>query len=1359
MERTIKNLNSYAKKIESLLVNTKKTSKTRYTKGYLQTRLETLNDYWAKYVKYHEECTESLSDEKLNDIQYSYTDIEDYYLELKTIICDSFDTLSAESTKQSTDTATQSKFRIPLPPVPIPKFSGNYSDWTSYRDIFVNLIHNDTHMSDIEKHHYLRSSLFGEAEQLLKHFALTSVNYTKAWETLQSRYDNKRIIVNTILNRFLSQRKLTSDNSLNIKQLLDTSKECLNSLENLGIQVNAWDAIVVHIITSKLDTESIKQWEQSLGASTSIPTFEMLQTHLETRFRTMEMVDMATKKENKKPNAQLLNKQTNIKTYTTTTNNYTKCTFCTQTHYIFNCKQFCKLEISQRQEFVKNNNLCFNCLVKGHTMNNCNSVSSCRKCGRRHHTLLHTDNKDNKVTSDINTAPSTSSCSSEPVVSLKVKTQNQVLLATSQIAVKTCNGNTYTLRALVDQGSQASFITERAVQMLGLSKIGVQGKVTGIGNTASLTTKYVVNLSFCSCLDDSQSFSTMAYVFKKITTLLPSEECSVETWPENLEFADPHFYKPGPIDVLLGAEIHANIMLEGLKRHNSLIALHSRLGWLISGKIPYTNSRPQHILVNHTKVEVDQLLRKFWELESYLPDHKALTPEDKNCEIYYETTHTRQTDGKYIVCLPFKDGFKERLGDSKSIAVKRLLQVENKFKKNIKFKEDYCKFMNQYLSDGHMELVPEKEINNKEKYYLPHHAVLREASVSTKLRVVFDGSAKPLIGNSLNEELLIGPSLQQDIRDLITRWRQHKYCLVADIQKMYRCIKCRESDTDYQRILWRENNNEPIKEYRLLTVTYGTSCAPYLAIRTLHQLCDDEIHSYPEVAPLLKTDVFVDDLLSGDATEEGAIHLQKQLTDIFLSGGFPLHKWCSNSELVLNNIPDNQKVYHSSVNIKIDNSVKALGITWEPNSDNFKLSIVFDNVINSNNLTKRKVLSTIASIFDPLGWLAPIVIVFKIFMQKLWLTGLGWDDELNSDLTKEWSKHVNNIAQHNTFFLPRWLSTSSSNTKVELHGFSDASCDAYAAVIYIRVFNSHEVTTQLIMSKTKVAPVKQISIPRLELCGAVLLANMLKNVQTSLKIKNDAVFAWTDSTIVLSWLQKHPNSWKTFIANRTAEILNLYSNHQWFHIKSSENPADCASRGLDSCDLVNHHLWWKGPEFLYKSDKSNFETFVVPDTCLEAKSKVCNLSVNSDHDCLSFLNKYSSLTKLIRVIAYCKRFITSCRSKLTTIYLSSHELKVAFNICIKLSQQYYFSSEISLLLKHKVIPKSSKLHSLCPVLDSDNILRVGGRLINANISLDMKTPVILSYQCNLSKLIVKNSHLNSLHGGIQLTLNLIRRKF
>lgn len=758
-------------------------------------------------------------------------------------------------------------------------------------------------------------------------------------------------------------------------------------------------------------------------------------------------------------------------------------------------------------------------------------------------------------------------------------------------------------------------------------------------------------------------------------------------------------------------------------------------------------------------MEVDQLLRKFWELESYLPDHKALTPEDKNCEIYYETTHTRQTDGKYIVCLPFKDGFKERLGDSKSIAVKRLLQVENKFKKNIKFKEDYCKFMNQYLSDGHMELVPEKEINNKEKYYLPHHAVLREASVSTKLRVVFDGSAKPLIGNSLNEELLIGPSLQQDIRDLITRWRQHKYCLVADIQKMYRCIKCRESDTDYQRILWRENNNEPIKEYRLLTVTYGTSCAPYLAIRTLHQLCDDEIHSYPEVAPLLKTDVFVDDLLSGDATEEGAIHLQKQLTDIFLSGGFPLHKWCSNSELVLNNIPDNQKVYHSSVNIKIDNSVKALGITWEPNSDNFKLSIVFDNVINSNNLTKRKVLSTIASIFDPLGWLAPIVIVFKIFMQKLWLTGLGWDDELNSDLTKEWSKHVNNIAQHNTFFLPRWLSTSSSNTKVELHGFSDSSCDAYAAVIYIRVFNSHEVTTQLIMSKTKVAPVKQISIPRLELCGAVLLANMLKNVQTSLKIKNDAVFAWTDSTIVLSWLQKHPNSWKTFIANRTAEILNLYSNHQWFHIKSSENPADCASRGLDSCDLVNHHLWWKGPEFLYKSDKSNFETFVVPDTCLEAKSKVCNLSVNSDHDCLSFLNKYSSLTKLIRVIAYCKRFITSCRSKLTTIYLSSHELKVAFNICIKLSQQYYFSSEISLLLKHKVIPKSSKLHSLCPVLDSDNILRVGGRLINANISLDMKTPVILSYQCNLSKLIVKNSHLNSLHGGIQLTLNLIRRKF
>ncbi|XP_062532236.1 uncharacterized protein LOC101744854 [Bombyx mori] len=454
----------------------------------------------------------------------------------------------------------------------------------------------------------------------------------------------------------------------------------------------------------------------------------------------------------------------------------------------------------------------------------------------------------------------------------------------------------------------------------------------------------------------------------------------------------------------------------------------------------------------HTQVEVDQLLRQFWEIDEYSPNVKPLSKLEIQCEEHFKKTHTRNTDGRYEVRLPFKDEDAPSLGNSRQLALKRLHQMENKFKRRPEFHEEYSKFMRQYESLGHMEVVPETEKMNR-AYYLPHHAVLRASSLTTKLRVVFDGSAKPVDGNSLNDELLIGPPLQQDIRDLVTRWRQHKYCLVADIQHMYRQILISKQDTDYQRILWRESSEEPIREYRLLTVTYGSSCAPYLAIRTLHQLAEDERGEFPE-AELLKTDLYMDDLMTGSSTEEDTQRLQRRLTELFKRGGFLLHKWSSNSEIVLNEIPDSIKTLKGSVNIKMDDSVKALGIAWKPQSDIFELVV---NLPHDNDVvTKRSVLSAIAKTFDPLGWLAPCVIVLKMFMQKLWLAGLDWDSELPEDLKTEWQNYLTNFEHMQAIQLPRWLGIA-NNVKIELHGYCDASCAAYAAVIYIRVITDNEI--------------------------------------------------------------------------------------------------------------------------------------------------------------------------------------------------------------------------------------------------------------------------------------------------------------
>lgn len=1304
-----------SERISKLQSNTKKTSKSRYTLGYLQTRLETLESYWSKYQTQYEMIKSTVTKTELEQLQFNaeslYETTEEIYLEFKGLLKDYFLEFSKGQGQPQSYNTTQSflatsdgettPIRTKLPPLSIPKFAGNYNDWTSFKDLFKALVHDNVHLTTIEKHHYLKTSLSGEAEQLLKHFALTEANYDKAWSTLESRYNNKRMIVTTIISRLLNQKKMNIECFKSLKEILDTTKECLNSLDNIGVDTSTWDAIIVHLVVSKLDLETHKQWEQSLGSSQDIPTFTILSLFLENRFRSMEMVNVTHKKDQPQKKDLTKNyttqKPTNMKSFVTEVSS--KCTYCSQNHYICHCKEFTALDVPQRQDFIKKNGICFNCLVKGHSVNACRQSTTCRKCCRRHHTLLHFTNP-NKTTavpeSDAATpsTPETSQTTSTVVYKAEVdKNSEEVLLATARIAVKSRNGDTIVLRALIDPCSQSNFVTEAAAQLLNLERTSISGKITGI-SSIPLTTKSQVTLNFHAIRNSSHMITAKAYVLRRINSRLPSQELPSDTWPssEISDLADPHFHKPGSIDVLLGAVVYAHIILDGIiKRNESLVALNSRLGWLVSGEVAQSGHQSHNVVVMHTQVEVDQLLRQFWEIDEYSPNVKPLSKLEIQCEEHFKKTHTRNTDGRYEVRLPFKDEDAPSLGNSRQLALKRLHQMENKFKRRPEFHEEYSKFMRQYESLGHMEVVPETEKMNR-AYYLPHHAVLRASSLTTKLRVVFDGSAKPVDGNSLNDELLIGPPLQQDIRDLVTRWRQHKYCLVADIQHMYRQILISKQDTDYQRILWRESSEEPIREYRLLTVTYGSSCAPYLAIRTLHQLAEDERGEFPE-AELLKTDLYMDDLMTGSSTEEDTQRLQRRLTELFKRGGFLLHKWSSNSEIVLNEIPDSIKTLKGSVNIKMDDSVKALGIAWKPQSDIFELVV---NLPHDNDVvTKRSVLSAIAKAFDPLGWLAPCVIVLKMFMQKLWLAGLDWDSELPEDLKTEWQNYLTNFEHMQAIQLPRWLGIA-NNVKIELHGYCDASCAAYAAVIYIRVITDNEIKVSLVAAKTKVAPVKQISLPRLELCGAVLLSKLIPYVKSSLNIDDNCVFAWTDSTIVLAWLRKTPNTWKPFVGNRTTEILNVTNSSQWHHIKSADNPADCASRGISPGELMQSQLWWEGPAFLRESVEIRYPDFTIPETTLEAKpkAKVSYLCTSEPNECTMYLNRYSNLLRLIRVTAYCFRFLRLCKDKalkrndnIKLTYLTTDEIKNALKTCIRMSQSVYFKSEIGLLSQSKPIPK------------------------------------------------------------------------
>jgi len=463
--------------------------------------------------------------------------------------------------------------------------------------------------------------------------------------------------------------------------------------------------------------------------------------------------------------------------------------------------------------------------------------------------------------------------------------------------------------------------------------------------------------------------------------------------------------------------------------------------------------------------------------------------------------------------------------------------------------------------------------------YLPHHAVFKPDSTTTKVRVVFNASCSSSNGKSLNDILHPGPILQSDLTLQILKWRYFRYVFNADITKMYRQILVDPKHTPFQRILFRMANGE-IGDFELNTVTFGVNCAPFLALRVLQQLAHDVRLQYPLASKVISDCMYVDDVLAGTHTREGAITTIAELRATLDSAGFPLRKWTSNSTGVLKDISKEHRLCADFLELEDSSTAKTLGIRWQAHTDEF---FFMPSEVNlKDSYTKREVLSQISKLFDPAGWLAPFVIRAKIFMQEIWLKELEWDQPLPADLVSKWQEYLRSYPALREIRIPRWLQFQ-PQVKLQYHGFCDASERAYGAAIYVRIETSQKVTTQLLTAKTRVAPVKSLSVPRLELCGAVLLAELTSALLHNLPAAVFQSFYWTDSTIVLAWLNKPPCKWTAFVANRVAKIAQTTDAGKWSHVRSEHNPADLASRGVLPQELINNSLWWHGPEWLQLS--------------------------------------------------------------------------------------------------------------------------------------------------------------------------------
>ena len=660
---------------------------------------------------------------------------------------------------------------------------------------------------------------------------------------------------------------------------------------------------------------------------------------------------------------------------------------------------------------------------------------------------------------------------------------------------------------------------------------------------------------------------------------------------------------------------------------------------------------------------------------------------------------------------------------------------------------EYHTVMEQQLEEGILELVPEVP-TGEVIHYIPHQAVIREEAESTKMRIVYDCSAKQNPqAPSLNDCLEVGPPLQPAIFDILLRNRLKPFCITGDIKKAFLQIKISPADRDALRLLWYDNLKERnIVQYRFTRVIFGSGPSPYILGATLEKHIGQYEEKYPNTVNELLQNTYVDDVQSGGDGKEELLKFKEEATQIMNEGGFQLHKWHGN-------IPGIEKLSTSEVEEPQENSTyakltvgtqphesKILGVPWNKEEDTFSINFAKTlKGVEEGPLTKRKMLSAINSIFDLLGIAAPVVIVGKILYSEVCLRKLRWDEEVPVDIQKPWTKWLNDMKECPHVSIPRSV-VGVGLTRVVLHGFSDASKLAVSVAVYaVTTHIAAPVQQRLLVAKSRIAP-KDQSIPRLELVAAHTLSRLMHHVKEVLKDERvEEYHCWVDSTTVLYWI-KGQGTWSQFVRNRTKAIQDK-KYLQWHHVPTADNPSDQGSRGMVPSKMGE--LWFRGPKWLSTHEEwpNQPEVTENSENCKERvkpkheKQLLVKIKEETNETKDTLLSKYASYWKLLRVTAYLKRFIHNCRNrKKYKGPLMTEELQAAEKFWIIQAQVTVSRTDVGLKK------------------DEEGMLRCVGRVPDYH-------PVFLPRNSKLTSLIAQQVHEQMLHGGVSITMCRMREKY
>ena len=1332
----------------------------------------------------------------------------------------------------------------------LPTFNGECSEWDPFFETFNYMVHENESIPDAMKATYLKRCIkekgpdgkTNPAYDLLKHITPTGQNYDLMRDKLAERfklgYINRATYISKL--RQLSTWKPCHAGA-DIRRLHDYITQNLDLLELAGgSSLNESDMLLTDVLSL------IPKFIVNSFLETPIKDRNLRVLLKEIDKSVSKMLERDMLVPNVKPGPNVTNRPVNTNNrnpysrpaYTYQTAEKEDCIFCGQNHSAYTCTNG---SVHDRLAQAKERRFCHNCLYGGHFSADCKSNSNC-SCGKGKHcralcyqaTELNPNSQSNNHSNGrgrgnfrgANGRGRGRGARGANYLSVNPDTSNSAIADTEcfmEIARGFVKSNTsddlIPVRFLLDTASNGSYGTKEFMHGVKCEKLGERNIEidTFCGGEVKCQNCDIVKL----VIHDHNNFyepteiciSVMDFICRDVQTwqLTPHQLQSIRHY----QLADPKQISGDrlPIDILIGLDNYWKLMHKRTDDPGFGPKLRSsKLGWILSGQRDFSNPRLLTSVSNNPltmslqtmftnvvtappdmsdKLEQESILfaeksplseeeeycSRFSDLETFgIKPDQEISPvlEEFNNEICFNEESKR-----YQVKLPFIGRLKGKLRDNYGVAKVRLDSLfEQKIRKPelANFAKDYYEIINEQEKLGVIEKVNDTSGNAVNGVcYIPHHGVLKDG----KLRVVYDGSSSVSKESvSLNDCLNPGPSLTNELVEMLMRFRTHDVVLSGDIQKAFLQIEVAEADRDYLRFLWYDQDGKLVT-YRFTRVPFGLRCSSFLLNATLRyhmqRRCIEGDN--PDLLQLLERSHYVDDWLLGAKTPQEVLLVKAWLAEFLEEIGMKLHKFCSNSESV-----------RQSLSLDHPGHDSVLGLDWDVSKDEVSLKIERALSKMSKECTKCELYSAPPRIFDPLGFLQPFIFNAKLLFQEVCKAKIKWKDRLPPDLEEKFLKWKDQIHKLSVIKLPRQVVIPNYDT-VELHGFGDASQLGYCACVYMVSRNSALNVSRLVISKTRVAPLKEMSIPRLELTAAFLLARLMAIViKFHNSLKFDKLVYYSDSTTTLHWIHSNHKQWKTYVANRVRDINLLSSPDDWKYVRTDKNPADLGTRGISVEELVENDLWFHGPSFLvsgrddvtpdktpdidHPTSESLVERRKIVTVAVEKVAVVEKLLVRRKNGLPRKLTDYSRIDGVIGYLGYVYKFIHLKVGGTRFARWLGYELGGAENFAeiaeqriVRAIQHDHFAKEIDFCRDSpKVIPSgmkvtSSKVQQLRLFLDSAGVLRVNTRLCNAGISATAKEPMLLPKQSHFTTLIIWRVHLRLHHAGVSQTLAELRQMY